>query len=107
MIDMGGIEHYPKQRKKGRGAKLWILAVVFAVIAAAVYYYLFNDEQQVVQKPKTNLIVIKVPESALDKGKTKGVSIPIKLNTTTHSETQAREVLENLDEINQIHKKNQ
>ena len=92
MIDISGIKHYPRQRKKGGGFKLWILTATLVVIVA-VYYYLFDDKQQTPTKPKTSLIIVKEPE-IIAQTKTQVISKAI-----TQPETQTNEVLENLDEI--------
>lgn len=97
MIDISGIEHYPRQRKKGGGSKLWILTATLVVIVA-VYYYVFDDKQQTPTKPKTSLIVVKEPE-IITQTKTQVISIPFNSKAITQPETQINEVLENLDEI--------
>ena len=99
MIDMEGIEHHPKQRKRGRGFKPWMLPAVFAIVI--IVYYFLSDEQ-IPKKSNTNLIVVKEPES----DKAKVITIPVNIETTTSNpRPEEPKVLESLDELNQLHKK--
>ena len=90
MINIEGVESYPKQRK--RKSFKWVLLVVFAV---AVVYLLLIDKQKP-EASNTSPIVIKEPGS-----------ISINVETTTSNPKLENfktlndfEVLETLDKVN-------
>jgi hypothetical protein len=101
MINIEGIEYHPKQRKKGRYCKLWmlILPIVFSVVI--IVYYYFSDEKTP-KKSNTSLIIVKKPKS----DKAQVTSIPVNIETiTTKLRPEDSKMLESLDEVNQFHKK--
>ncbi len=96
---MGSIECYHKQRKIGKGLKLWILLAVFILI---LIVYFFSSDKQIPKKSNTSVIIIKEPET--DKIKINHSHIDIKASIIKPRVGEYK-VLENLDEVNQIYKK--
>lgn len=93
-----GIDYYPKQgRSKKSKAKFG--AVILVLIVIILYYFVSNDGQ-IPEKSQKNLIVIKEPELE----EVKVVSVPVNVeNSENEAKSKKPKILENLDEIIQIH----
>lgn len=94
-----GIDYYPK-RGKSKYTK-FKLGIVILVLTAIVFYY-FSNDGQIAKSAQKKLIVIKEPEIE----KAKIIVIPVNIETSaSEAKLKTPEVLENLDEMIQIHQK--